>query len=233
MLNWGFNKKQESDCPSVFLSKSSLKPCKNICVLWNGNIEPLSEKNYFENFKVNYIDHLFIADYTDYARLKEKTKLQLSNEIPHQMALWAKAMFLQEFERGIHPRLLIKKIDSIVGFGVVALEDISQYSYIGEYAGIVRKRSRRKDELNDYVFGFPICNKDSPFVIDAKDFGNHTRFINHSDEPNLFSRWMEKDGICHVILYANRLIKQGEQLSYDYGPLYWRKRPAPIAMVQN
>jgi SET domain-containing protein len=67
-------------------------------------------------------------------------------------------------------------------------------------------------------------------VIDAEEKGNFTRFINHSDEPNLTSRWIVVDGIYHVILFANQLIPKGTQLTYDYGPNYWSQRPGPLCL---
>lgn len=159
-----FYKKKENKvgCPALFLHKMALKPCHNLFALHQQKPIPLTEKLFEEYFKVKHLDHLFFEEEDSFYFLKEKTDKHLAKPLIRQMKLWAKAMFSKEYHLQAHPRLLIKKIDPIMGLGVVAYQNIAAYSYIGEYTGVVRKRSKRKDELNDYVFGFPLCNKDSP-----------------------------------------------------------------------
>lgn len=53
--------------------------------------------------------------------------------------------------------------------------------------------------------------------------GNHTRFVNHSCEPNAqFDRfvWMGKQRI----VVASRGIKAGDEITVDYGDVYWQVR---------
>ncbi|MCH9621964.1 MAG: hypothetical protein S4CHLAM20_13970 [Chlamydiia bacterium] len=121
---------------------------------------------------------------------------------------------------------VIKKVNPLIGVGVFAKKNIAELSFIGEYAGELRAR-KRKDSLNDYVFGYMVGFFSTPWVIDAEKRGNFTRFINHSFDPNISSRGVVVDGVYHVIFFANRSIKKGEQLTYDYGPTYWRARPYP------
>ena len=55
-------------------------------------------------------------------------------------------------------------------------------------------------------------------TIDAKNYSNKARFINHSCEPNLFVVPVRIDHmIPHAALFALRDIQIGEELSYDYG----------------
>jgi SET domain-containing protein len=68
-------------------------------------------------------------------------------------------------------------------------------------------------------------------VIDAQDFGNHTRFINHSFQGNLEPASVYCDGLMHVIFYANKTIPAGTQLCYDYGEDYWEKRGKPANLI--
>lgn len=188
----------------------------------------LEKKQLEQMFSFSYLNHLYFSSYSYFSYCIKKTNRQLLNEEVLQAAKWGSAMFEKEYKRGFFPNLLLKKVNPLVGYGVFAYEDIAQYNYIGEYTGKVRKRDRFRDKFNDYVFGFVACTKDTPYVVDAKDSGNITRFINHSDEPNLKSRWVVIDGICHIIFYANQFIPKGKQLTYDYGPYYWKKRAAPI-----
>ena len=188
----------------------------------------LCPESFEDIFHVGYRNHLQFSsrDILQWAKLKSSQRLE--NSKISKMNKWICALFREEFEKGVRPPLHIRWVDPFLGYGVFASEQIPALTYVGEYAGVVRKRSRRKDRANDYVFGYVVGPKESRFVIDAREFGNHTRYINHSDEPNLNSRWVIIDGLCHIVFFTNRLIKKGEQLSYDYGPYYWRKRASPI-----
>ena len=143
------------------------------------------------------------------------------------MNRWACSLFEKELLQDRAVPLEIKKVNPLVGLGVYATKIIPELGFIGEYTGVVRKRQRRKDTLNDYVFGYVIGPHETPWVIDAEEKGNFTRFINHSYEPNLTSRWIISEGVGHIIFFANRTIMPGEQLTYDYGPNYWIKRSYP------
>ena len=53
-------------------------------------------------------------------------------------------------------------------------------------------------------------------VVDATMHGNAARFINHSCEPNCYSRVINVDGRKHIVIFALRKIYRGEELTYDY-----------------
>lgn len=53
-------------------------------------------------------------------------------------------------------------------------------------------------------------------VVDATIHGNAARFINHSCEPNCYSRVVNVDGQKHIVIFATRKIYKGEELTYDY-----------------
>lgn len=53
-------------------------------------------------------------------------------------------------------------------------------------------------------------------VVDATVHGNAARFINHSCEPNCYSRVITVDSKKHIVIFASRRIYQGEELTYDY-----------------
>lgn len=124
---------------------------------------------------------------------------------------WLGIFHAKEIESGQHPDLIIKWIDAHIGYGVIANQDIPPGTFIGEYTGVVRKRT--KDKENFYCFEYAIGdNWKSPFVIDAREKGNHTRFINHSNTPNAEPVSVYLNGAMHVILIALRPIRKGEQL---------------------
>ncbi|MCH9618331.1 MAG: hypothetical protein SP4CHLAM5_04600 [Chlamydiia bacterium] len=152
-------------------------------------------------------------------------KLFPSHEKKHNR--WILGLYGEKLAQKYEIPFCIKKVNPLVGYGVFARENISYLSYIGEYAGVVRGRRRFTDKKNDYIFGYMVGRFGTPWIIDAEKKGNFTRFINHSFSPNINSRGVVIDGVYHVIFFANKTIRKGEQLTYDYGPTYWNKRPYP------
>lgn len=57
---------------------------------------------------------------------------------------------------------------------------------------------------------------DDDVVIDATLIGNAARFVNHSCDPNCASRIISVEGIKHIVIFAERNIEIGEELTYDY-----------------
>ena len=124
---------------------------------------------------------------------------------------------------------MYNKINDQKGYGLVSLKTILEGEFIGEYTGIVRRHKRSLDKKNSYCFEYHIKDKKrSLFTIDAKLYGNIIRFVNHSAAPNITSYGAYSKGLLHVILVANTKIEKGEELTYDYGPIYWNKRDRPI-----
>jgi len=117
----------------------------------------------------------------------------------------------------ISPRISIKKINDSIGLGVFAEEDIHIGAWIGEYTGVV-SQSSDDPKLNEYDMEYAV----EGLSLRAKDAGNFTRFINHSKNENV-----EPQGIIYkqqlfIGIIANRNIKRGEQILYDYGSGYWQ-----------
>ena len=52
--------------------------------------------------------------------------------------------------------------------------------------------------------------------IDATKYGNLARFINHRCDPNCSAQSNVILDKKHIILYAKRHIKAGEEITYDY-----------------
>jgi len=60
----------------------------------------------------------------------------------------------------------------------------------------------------------------APYCIDAMAFGNVSRFINHSCNPNLENYQIFVDDLNphkpRIAFFAKRDIKKGEEISFDY-----------------
>ena len=108
---------------------------------------------------------------------------------------------------------------SIHSWGVFALEDIAAeemvVEYIGEYINEkyanLREKLYRKQGYDDYMF-----RVDDNLIIDATKRGNLARFINHSCDPNCYTRIIHVNNTPRVVIYSKRFIKEGEELTYDY-----------------
>jgi hypothetical protein len=195
---------------------------------WSGgclveNSRDLLEKEY--GFK--YIDTLEFLFKEHLFKIKKQCEKKLRWKKHALKNRWILALFGEEITKKKEVSVQIKKINPIIGNGVFANEQIPEFSMVGEYVGEVRKRNRKGDRENPYVFGYVIGHQQTSYVIDAKDKGNFTRFINHSYEPNLISKSVIFEGVGRIFFCTNRIISPGEQLTYDYGPYYWRRRPTP------
>lgn len=138
--------------------------------------------------------------------------------------LWLGNYFQKEFVEPPMPFVSLRWIDDRMGWGVFAEEPIGSMSFIAEYTGLVRKR-KGSDRTNAYCFEYLLTPwLPTRYVIDAQDQGGLSRYINHSEDPNLTSALATHEGIPHVILYAKRPIAKNEELRYDYGIDYWKHR---------
>lgn len=183
-----------------------------------------------KKFGIEYLPILEFSKSVPVEKIHRRCKRKLWWKKYKRMNRWACSLFEKELKQCREIPIEIKSVNPLVGVGVFALDSVAELTYIGEYTGVVQKRKRWKESLNDYVFGYVIGPQETSWVIDAREKGNFTRFINHSYEPNITSRWIISEGVAHVIFFANRKIDRGEQLTYDYGPLYWRKRSYPQSL---
>ncbi|XP_029975945.1 histone-lysine N-methyltransferase 2B isoform X1 [Salarias fasciatus] len=107
----------------------------------------------------------------------------------------------------------------IHGRGLFCKRNIDAGEMVIEYAGTViravltDKREKYYDGKGIGCYMFRIDDFD---VVDATMQGNAARFINHSCEPNCYSRVINVDGRKHIVIFALRKIYRGEELTYDY-----------------
>jgi len=108
---------------------------------------------------------------------------------------------------------------SIHSWGVFALEEIAAeemvVEYIGEYiqekVANLREKLYAKQGYDDYMF-----RVDDHLIIDATKKGNLARFINHSCDPNCYTRVVHVQNTPRIVIFSKRKIKPGEELTYDY-----------------
>jgi len=130
-----------------------------------------------------------------------------------------------EIATGYVADTVIKWIDDEIGYGLFAGVDFFPNTYIAEYVGEIRQIQRFRKNLNSYCFHYPTRFFSWNYtVIDALYKSNESRFINHSDMPNLQPRWLYDRGLLHLALFSSSFIPKGTQLTFNYGKDYWEDR---------
>ena len=108
------------------------------------------------------------------------------------------------------PGLAIKR-SPINGKGCFAANTFRRGKKIAEYTGErisdleARRRARNRRVLR-------ICDIDGRFSLDGARGGNGTHYINHSCTPNTYMKTI----YGHVLFFALRDIKPGEEITIDY-----------------
>ncbi|CAH2230369.1 jg19186 [Pararge aegeria aegeria] len=112
----------------------------------------------------------------------------------------------------------------IHGRGLFCKRDIEEGDMVIEYAGeVIRavladQREKKYEAMSGRrgVGGCYMFRIDDNLVVDATLKGNAARFINHSCDPNCYSRVVDIHGHKHILIFALRRITVGEELTYDY-----------------
>ncbi|XP_039875157.1 histone-lysine N-methyltransferase EHMT1a [Simochromis diagramma] len=128
-------------------------------------------------------------------------------------------------QNGLRVRLQLFRTQNM-GWGVRAMQDIPQGTFICEYVGEIITDGEADKREND-SFLFTLDNKvGDAHCIDARLFGNIGRFINHLCEPNLLAVrvfTMHQDlRFPRIAFFSSRSIRAGDQIGFDYGDHYWR-----------
>ncbi|KAK8757205.1 hypothetical protein V5799_000092 [Amblyomma americanum] len=108
---------------------------------------------------------------------------------------------------------------NIHGRGLYCKRNIDGGEMIIEYAGEVIRAAltdKREKYYESKGIGCYMFRIDDHEVVDATMHGNAARFINHSCEPNCYSKVITVDNKKHIVIFALRSILKGEELTYDY-----------------
>ncbi|MBO0858853.1 MAG: SET domain-containing protein-lysine N-methyltransferase [Chloracidobacterium sp.] len=108
------------------------------------------------------------------------------------------------------------KIDGRGCFATIAFKKGRKIAeYEGERISRHEVARRLKNKRRLYI-----CGVDFYWAIDGSSGGNGTQFINHSCEPNCYSKVIHG----HILFFALRDIEAGEELLLDYGESYHSNR---------
>jgi SET domain-containing protein len=113
------------------------------------------------------------------------------------------------------------------GMGLFANVDLIRGTFVGQYVGEIIKISTARERLRLLSANDPcylLCFKEHmasgvtvTTAIDAGRYGNHTRFINHSCDPNLVLLAVRRHSIVpSLCLFTCRFVKAGDELCFSY-----------------
>lgn len=205
----------------------SSKQTKKILILKReiNQLEKLNELEFTQYFNITYLKHLhFDSDSVLQQALKNCPWGLKEGSIGVENRRLAHT-YNAELNEGYIANVAIQWIDPLLGYGLFANEKICLGSYIGEFTGHVRTLSRWYRDTNPYCMRYPTRFFSWNYtVVDALLGGNETRFINHSDTPNLQPICLCDRGLLHIVFIAIKTIPPGTQLTFDYGEDFWKHR---------
>uniref|UniRef100_A0A672N386 Histone-lysine N-methyltransferase EHMT1-like n=1 Tax=Sinocyclocheilus grahami TaxID=75366 RepID=A0A672N386_SINGR len=127
-------------------------------------------------------------------------------------------------QNGLRIRLQLFRTQ-MMGWGVKTLQDIPQGTFVCEYVGEIISDTEADVRENDsYLFSLDSKVGDM-YCVDARFYGNISRFINHHCEPNLFPCRVftshQDLRFPHIAFFACKNISAGDELGFDYGRHFW------------
>ncbi len=192
---------------------------------------PLDETAFRSQLGVTYASHLVFATPTDERRVRAQCERLRARELLTAEQLWLGAYYKQQLATAASADLMIAWINPVIGYGLFAKSSLSVGDFISEYTGLVKPKSLLSWRPKDYLFRYPTAEHFwRKYVIDSEVVGNESRFINHSDNPNAEAASVWHEGLLHIVMRASRAIPAGEQITFDYGRLFWRHRKAPLEL---
>jgi SET domain-containing protein len=122
---------------------------------------------------------------------------------------------------------LIVRHSPINGLGCFAAVPFARRKKLGEFLGekITAREARARVARGGKI---SICELDHRWSIDASRSGNPTAFINHSCNPNGFTRIISG----RIYFFALRSIVRGEEITLDYTPSLHPGRPCTCGSSQ-
>ena len=117
----------------------------------------------------------------------------------------------------------VKDTGTAKGMGAFSRFTLAPGQFVGEYVGEIIDaaaiKTRKAQGWSDaYYFDLG-----AGFTVDGFRKGNLTRFMNHSDAPNVQATIINHHRIRRVVFHAIVAIEASVELCYDYVKKYWKK----------
>lgn len=150
-------------------------------------------------------------------RVEERVRALCRRVSPTERAKWLGVYFEKELKNQRIAPVEIRKVNDQIGFGLFATEYLRGGAWVGEYTGIIRACTLFSPKTNAYSFRYPLYRTFwTIYSIDAKEYGNETRFMNHSLKPNCEAVAIFREGLYHMVIRTLTEIEKDEELVFDY-----------------
>ena len=103
---------------------------------------------------------------------------------------------------------------SSAGLGLFVVDEYKKAELVIEYTGERITEAEANRRGGKYLFEL-----NDNFTIDGKGRENTARYLNHSCKPNCYPELSEDE--TQIFIFAKRAIKVGEELTYNYGKMYF------------
>ena len=107
---------------------------------------------------------------------------------------------------------------STAGLGLFSNLPVKKGEFVIEYTGKMLTSKEADEKGGKYLFEI-----NSRFTVDGTGRENTARYINHSCRPNCEARIKNKK----ILIYSIKNIKEGEELTYNYGLSYFKEYIKP------
>ncbi len=200
---------------------------KEILVIKPGEhkITKFTPELFTTHFNIKYRSHLNFRDYDFLKQMIKNCPWTLHTSFLGEENRAQAITFRKELSTGHIAPTTIQWIDNELGYGLFARTNLAPGTFVGEFTGVVRRLYRLSPDQNEYCFHYPTRFWSWNYtIIDAIAEGNETRFINHSDTPNLKPICLCERRLLHTVFMTNSFVKAGTQLTYNYGKDFWKHR---------
>ena len=121
------------------------------------------------------------------------------------------------------------EINGVPQTGLFTTQALPIGAWIGAYTGMLFPGNHPTRSL--YAILIDDREAGVALQVDAQNYGNHTRFMNHADAPNVKPAYLFHQGMYYVVMTTIREVEAHQQLTFNYSRQYWDKLGvAPAAL---
>ena len=200
----------------------------NLCV--SGTMVPLTRSELQQFFQVQYAATNLIPDDTPEVaeQLRRGQQFYEHNKDPAtdhaRQRNREKAAFIPPAGVESIPEFLYLNPIEINGTpqaGLFTSKELPANTWIGTYTGKLLPANLLVQSLFSVLFEDPDAGV--TLQIDARHHGNHIRFMNHSDQPNVQPEYLFHQGMYYIAMKTLSEVGAHQQLAYNYSSQYWEK----------
>lgn len=222
LLQSSFDKKILHQANKFGLTPITLAQALNRKMFLKSFLENYKNNDSLEEFNVKYLPCLIFERISIFTEILHLCKKLDKKKMFSKEQKWLGSFFSKELDSAYFANVDIKSTNQNLGYGLFAKQNIAKNSFVGEFAGILKKRSSVSLKVNHYCLKYPIEGGFfQKYTIDASKKGNCFRFLNHNINPNLNVRSVFYNGFIRMIFLSLKDIKVGDQLTIDYGKDFW------------